>query len=209
MNSPKIVIGSDVIDLNDYDCKVKPKWSPDFIIHTSVITGKKTLVNRADDGYGRFECEITIYQSDSAFDDLAIDNEVDFYLYADDDIHFDCLVKDLQPFVSGGKHRLQRNIKITLVGKEYVLNPLRCTAPAILPPSKNFPAGTSVTVTITSVTSGSIIYYTKDGTDPDDNSTEYTGSFEVSETTTVKAIVYRDGMHESEISSETYTKVIT
>ena len=207
MNSPKIVIGSDIIDLNDYSCKVKPKWSPDFIIYTSVITGKKTPVNRAEDGYGRFECEIIVFNSDSAFDDLAIDNEVDFYLHADDDIHFDCIIKELQPFASGGKYQIQRNIKIVLISKEYVLNPLRCTAPNIQPPSKTFPAGTSVTVTISSVTPGSIIYYTTDGSDPNDQSPEYTGSFEVSETTTVKAIVYRSGMHESEISSETYKKI--
>jgi len=44
------------------------------------------------------------------------------------------------------------------------------------------------TVTITDSTSGSTIFYTLDGSQPTTSSTQYTGSFTVSATTTVKAI---------------------
>lgn len=48
-------------------------------------------------------------------------------------------------------------------------------------------SGTTCTIT---GEAGSTIYYTTDGTDPDDTSTEYTAAFTVSEGDTVKAIAY-------------------
>ena len=49
------------------------------------------------------------------------------------------------------------------------------------------------------------VYYTLDGTDPTNASPEYTASFEVKETTTVKAIAY-NGENSSEVASQTFTK---
>ena len=51
------------------------------------------------------------------------------------------------------------------------------------------------------------VYYTLDGTDPTNASTEYTAAFEVTETTTVKAIAY-NGENASEVATQTFSKAI-
>jgi hypothetical protein len=61
------------------------------------------------------------------------------------------------------------------------------------------------TVTITDATSGSTIFYTVDGSQPTTSSTQYTGSFPVSATTTVKAIATASNF----LQSATATSVIT
>jgi hypothetical protein len=60
-------------------------------------------------------------------------------------------------------------------------------------------------VSISCATVDATIYYTTNGNDPDETSTLYTGSFDITETTTVKAIAYKEGMNASNIASATYT----
>jgi len=66
------------------------------------------------------------------------------------------------------------------------------TAPtvAITPAGGSFLSGTPVSVTITATDdkTGSVIYYTTDGSTPTSSSSVYTGAISVSTTTTVKAI---------------------
>ena len=50
------------------------------------------------------------------------------------------------------------------------------------------------------------VYYTLDGTDPTNASTEYTATFTVTATTTVKAVAY-DGEKASDIASQTFKKL--
>ena len=68
-------------------------------------------------------------------------------------------------------------------------------------------------VTIECVTAGAIIYYTLDGTDPTDESTEYVGPVALPDfaTTTVKAIAYGPERYytPSAITSTAYTTVLT
>jgi len=65
-----------------------------------------------------------------------------------------------------------------------------------------FTQSTQVTIT---AESGAVIYYTTDGTDPDRNSTRYTGAFTLTATTTVKAVAdLQDTL--SAVSSVTFTK---
>jgi len=60
-------------------------------------------------------------------------------------------------------------------------------------------------VTISCTTEGASIYYTTDGSDPDNTKTPYTGAISVTSTTTIKAIAYASGYDPSAIASATYT----
>lgn len=70
-------------------------------------------------------------------------------------------------------------------------------------------SGTTPFATKTEVTieadEGASIFYTTDGSTPDEESTEYTGAFEISATTTVKAIAV-NGTDVSDVASKTFTK---
>ena len=72
------------------------------------------------------------------------------------------------------------------------------------------PAGgaytTTQNVTINCETEGSTIYYTTDGSTPDNTSTQYNGAIAVSETTTINAIAYVGG-DASNVATATYTIV--
>lgn len=65
--------------------------------------------------------------------------------------------------------------------------------------------GETVDVTITCSTPGVKIYYTLDGTTPDEKSEEYTGPITVSATVTIKAIAIKEGMVDSKVATTTFT----
>ncbi|MBQ9948094.1 MAG: chitobiase/beta-hexosaminidase C-terminal domain-containing protein [Oscillospiraceae bacterium] len=75
--------------------------------------------------------------------------------------------------------------------------------PVIEPDGGEF--NSTVKVTITCATEGAEIFYTTDGTTPTTSSTKYSGSFTLSETTTVKAIAVLDGVSSS-VSTARFTK---
>ena len=80
-------------------------------------------------------------------------------------------------------------------------------ASSVTAPSIDLPEGTyfsAQSVTITTNEAGGTTYYTTDGSNPTDESTEYTGAIPVSKTTTIKAITYKEG-ESSEVVSATYT----
>ena len=65
----------------------------------------------------------------------------------------------------------------------------------------------SQAVTITCATEGATIYYTLDGTTPTSLSTVYKEAFNISATTTVKAIAIKDGLDNSDVATATITKI--
>jgi hypothetical protein len=67
---------------------------------------------------------------------------------------------------------------------------------------------TSKTITITTTTEGASIYYTLDGTAPTTSSTPYSDPFNITETTTVRALAVKDGLTDSDIASKTFTKLL-
>lgn len=83
--------------------------------------------------------------------------------------------------------------------------PTACSSPTFSPAAGIFTGSQSVT--LTSSTEGATIYYTTDGTDPTEASTQYTAPITVNETTTIKAIAVKEGMDNSAVASATYTKV--
>jgi alpha-tubulin suppressor-like RCC1 family protein len=60
-------------------------------------------------------------------------------------------------------------------------------------------------VTITTATAGATIYYTTNGVDPTESDTEYTGAVSITQTTTLKARAFKDGMADSVVAEELYT----
>jgi len=87
---------------------------------------------------------------------------------------------------------------------------LNTEAPAVATPVISPESGTFETtqeVTITCATEGATIYYTTNGDDPTNSSSQYTGAFTLTETATVKAIAYNGTVY-STIASATYTKLV-
>jgi len=78
-------------------------------------------------------------------------------------------------------------------------------APPSFSPDPGTVYNSAVTVTISTTTSGADIYYTTDGSAPTTSSTKYTGSFVISQSTTVKAIAVKAGMDSSAVASAAYT----
>src|SRR5436189_133050 len=78
------------------------------------------------------------------------------------------------------------------------------------PPTFNPAGGTfvgSVTVTLSTSTSGATRYYTTDGSTPTTASSVYTGPVPLTTTTTLRAMAAASGMSNSNVTSATYTIV--
>src|SRR5207249_35127 len=82
---------------------------------------------------------------------------------------------------------------------------IRVVAPTFNPPGGSFVG--SVTVTLSTTTSGASIYYTTDGSTPTTASTPYTGPVPLTTTTTLRAMAAASGMSNSSVTSATYTIV--
>lgn len=93
---------------------------------------------------------------------------------------------------------------------DFVLQQMEQVATPVITPASGTYEG-SVEVSISCATEGAIIYYTLDGTDPDEDSGDYGGSFVIAATSvqaspvTVKAIAMKVGMLNSALASATYT----
>ncbi len=84
--------------------------------------------------------------------------------------------------------------------------------PIVATPTFNPPGGTYMapqSVTISTVTPDATIYYTTDGTDPDENSLLFGDPIPVSQTTLIKARAYAVGFDPSSIGLATYSFPVT
>jgi len=86
---------------------------------------------------------------------------------------------------------------------EHTMGGTPLTATPVMAPSGGIYTSTQ-SVTITCETVASTIYYTTDGSEPDDTSSEYTTALEISSNTTLKAIAYASGFDPSNIAAEEY-----
>ena len=104
--------------------------------------------------------------------------------------------------VSGGSNRFVQFIQADFYKQEG-------SGPVIATPTFS-PAGgeyiTAQNVTISCETQGATIYYTTNGSDPDNTSTQFTSAIPVSSTTTIKAIAYV-GTDASSVATATYSIV--
>jgi PKD repeat protein len=80
--------------------------------------------------------------------------------------------------------------------------PTQVATPIISPPSGDYV--NPIDVSITCGTEDATIYYTTDGSDPDESDTEYSTSFQISVSTTVKARAYKAGLDPSSIATNNY-----
>jgi N-acetylneuraminic acid mutarotase len=81
--------------------------------------------------------------------------------------------------------------------------PVTTATPAFSPAGGSYT--TTQVVTISDTTAGATIYYTRDGTTPTTNSTQYSGLIMVAATETVQAIATAPGDIQSAVASATYT----
>ncbi len=215
MNSPKMVANGVTIDLNNYECEVNPKWVQPKTILTSILTGTKNIVtpNGLVTGEGRYSAEIIVWDTDGYLSNIEQDSEVDYYPFADEGIHFNCIIEEYLPFHAAKKTLRINCVLIRLISTDYVVNPLIPLTPVADPTGYTFHTA-PISVTLSCGTSGTTIYYTNDGTDPikpggveETTAIEYTGAISISKTTTIKARAYVDAMDErfSFDMSEVYT----
>jgi len=81
--------------------------------------------------------------------------------------------------------------------------PTQAAAPTFNPPGGTYYQ--PINVVLSTTTPNGVIYYTDDGSDPDDQSTLYTEPIPLSSTTTLRAITYADELDPSSISTAVYT----
>ena len=104
-------------------------------------------------------------------------------------------------FTNGSNQVRFNKITITISGGSTVET---CATPTFSPAAGIYSEAQSITISTT--TSGAAIRYTTDGSTPTSTTgTVYSGAINVSETTTIKAIAYKDGNNDSQVAEATYT----
>ena len=83
---------------------------------------------------------------------------------------------------------------------------LTCATPTFAPEAGTYYEEQAVTLTC--ITTDATIYYTTDGSDPDENSTVYTEPIAVAESMTIKAIAMKEGYDNSNIATAEYTIIL-
>jgi hypothetical protein len=114
-------------------------------------------------------------------------------------------VKFTVPVITNGKVYIGTATEVDVFGLRSGISPPAAT-PQINPGSENF-TGT-LAVSITDSTTGAVIYYTTDGSNPvpgQGTTQQYSTSFNVTKTTTVNAIATATGFSNSSVASATYT----
>ncbi|WP_256718129.1 chitobiase/beta-hexosaminidase C-terminal domain-containing protein, partial [Paenibacillus borealis] len=91
----------------------------------------------------------------------------------------------------------------TVLSESYTITGQQVAAPTANPAGGEVASGTEVT--LSSTTSGALIYYTTDGTTPTISSTLYNGAITLTSAKTIKAIAVKPGMTDSSVLSESYT----
>ncbi len=91
----------------------------------------------------------------------------------------------------------------SVASASYTVKSLTCMAPAFGVTSGEVEVGTSIPLSCD--TEGARIYYTTDGSEPTEESLEYTSEIIVTESVTIKAVAMKGGMNASSVVSASYT----
>lgn len=83
---------------------------------------------------------------------------------------------------------------------------LTCATPTFAPEAGTYYEAQEVTIACT--TADATIYYTTDGTDPDENSAVYSEPIAVAESMTIKAIAMKEGYENSNVATAEYTIIL-
>jgi hypothetical protein len=110
-------------------------------------------------------------------------------------------VKFTVPTVVNGKVYVGSESQLSVFG--LLSGTTQVATPVITPASESF--SPSVQVTITDSASGASIYYTTDGSLPTTGSTQYSGPFTLTTTSTVNAFAIGTGLSQSAVASATYS----
>ena len=94
------------------------------------------------------------------------------------------------------------NAQVTKIEVYFVSEGPTCATPTFSPEAGVYTSAQNVEISTT--TDDATIYYTTDGSEPTDESTEYTSAISVSATTTIKAIAVKEGSNDSEVATATY-----
>ena len=105
-------------------------------------------------------------------------------------------------FVVGSANTSNAQVRIKTIKINYISEKEEIAVPTFSPAGGTY--SEAQTVTISCATEGATIYYTLDGTEPDDDSDVYELPITIEETTTIKAIAVK-GEESSGIASATYT----
>ena len=92
---------------------------------------------------------------------------------------------------------------VTSVATALVTTPITAVAPTSSPDAGTYNSNQSVT--LSTATTGAVIYYTTDGTTPTISSTLYIGAISISKNTTLKAIAVKSGSINSEVMTASFT----
>jgi len=112
-------------------------------------------------------------------------------------------VKFTVPTVANGKVYVGTEASLSVFG---LLNGFtQAAAPVISPPGQSFTS--SIAVTMSDSTPGTAIHYTTDGSTPTAASTTYTSSITVTTSETIRAIAIASGYLDSNITTNTYTRI--
>lgn len=105
---------------------------------------------------------------------------------------------------SGGTTGSRAKISIdNVVATSTASTVLTVSAPTFTPSTGTYYSNQNVS--ISSATSGAAIYYTVDGSTPDNTKTLYSGSISINSTTTIKAVAYKSTYLDSPVTSATLT----
>ena len=95
------------------------------------------------------------------------------------------------------------NLGIIPAGARYLAGENVAVAPSFSPPGGTY--GSAQDVTLSTSSPSSTIYYTLDGSDPDNTDAVYSAPINIAATTTIKAFTVATGLDDSSVTSATYT----